>query len=89
MKDSEISWVGEIPNDWVVVKNKYCFLKKKEIAGIRSDRFDRLALTLAGVVRRSKDDAEGLQPENFISYQVLRKQELVFKLIDLKNISTS
>lgn len=89
MKDSEISWVGEIPKDWSVNRAKYCFVNTKEIAGCMSDRYERLALTMNGVIKRSKDDSNGLQPEKFETYQILRPDELVFKLIDLQNVSTS
>ena len=54
-----------------------------------SDRYERLALTMNGVIKRSKDDSNGLQPEKFETYQILRPDELVFKLIDLQNVSTS
>lgn len=89
MKDSGISWVGEIPKGWSVNRAKYCFVNTKEIAGCRSDRYERLALTMNGVIKRSKDDSNGLQPEKFETYQILRPDELVFKLIDLQNVSTS
>ena len=89
MKDSGISWVGEIPKEWSVNRAKYCFVNTKEIAGFMSDRYERLALTMNGVIKRSKDDSNGLQPEKFETYQILRPDELVFKLIDLQNVSTS
>lgn len=89
MKDSGIEWVGEIPKEWSVNRAKYCFVNTKEIAGCRSDRYERLALTMNGVIKRSKEDSNGLQPEKFETYQILRPDELVFKLIDLQNVSTS
>lgn len=89
MKDSGIEWIGLIPSTWKVVKVKYNFSNKKIIAGIYADNYERLALTMNGVVKRSKEDANGLQPEKFETYQILNKGELVFKLIDLQNISTS
>lgn len=89
MKESGIGWVHAIPDNWKVIKGKYVFTNDKEIVGARVDNFERLALTLNGVIKRSKDDNEGLQPEKFNTYQVLRENELVFKLIDLQNISTS
>lgn len=89
MKDSGIEWIGNIPNGWHIEKGKYCFTSKKEIPGIYSGKYKRLALTLRGVIDRSKDDAEGLQPKDFNTYQLLRENELVFKLIDLQNVSTS
>ena len=89
MKDSGVEWLGEIPVEWNVGRVKNDFCATKEIAGAKADSYQRLALTLSGVVMRSKEDAGGLQPEEFEGYQVLRKNELVFKLIDLQNVKTS
>lgn len=89
MKDSGIDWIGEIPEDWSLNRTKNYFINHKDIAGEKSDEYERLALTLNGVIRRSKEDSTGLQPEAFDGYQILRQNELVFKLIDLENISTS
>lgn len=89
MKDSGIEWIGEVPADWVVEKGKFHFTNNKYIPEIKASEYDRLALTLKGVISRSKDDADGLQPKDFNTYQLLRENELVFKLIDLQNVSTS
>lgn len=89
MKDSGIAWIGVIPQDWEIVRTKSLYCSAKEIAGDRADDFDRLALTLNGVIKRSKEDSVGLQPEKFSGYQILKKGELVFKLIDLENVATS
>ncbi|NAS19608.1 restriction endonuclease subunit S [Clostridium butyricum] len=89
MKDSGVEWIGEIPEEWSINKTKHYFSYKKVIVGNEVDNYDRLALTLNGVIKRGKDDSEGLQPEKFEGYQILNKNELVFKLIDLENIKTS
>lgn len=89
MKNSGIEWVGDIPDNWEVNKTKYNFQYKKEIAGTKCKDYDRLALTMNNVVKRSKDDNSGLQPKEFETYQIIRQNELVFKLIDLQNVSTS
>lgn len=89
MKESGIEWIGQIPKHWEVTKIKKYFINKKQIAGIKSDNYERLALTLHGVVKRSKEDVEGLQPTDFSTYQIVNKDDLIFKLIDLQNISTS
>ena len=89
MKDSCIEWIGMIPEHWGFDKGKYHFTNKKYIVGVKSSNYDRLALTMNGVIHRNKEDNEGLQPNDFNTYQLLRKNELVFKLIDLQNISTS
>ena len=89
MKDSGIAWIGEVPAEWNLVQTKRFFSNTKKIVGTEVDKYDRLALTLNGVIKRSKDDNEGLQPEKFEGYQILCKNELVFKLIDLENVKTS
>ena len=89
MKDCGVPWVGKIPAHWEFNRVKYHFCNTKVVPGINHTEYERLSLTLKGVVPRSKDDVDGLQPKDFNTYQLLRKDELVFKLIDLQNISTS
>ncbi|WFP16173.1 restriction endonuclease subunit S [Citricoccus muralis] len=83
-------WLGEIPARWSLVKAKRVMSVVKEIpgAGLAAD-YDRLSLTMSGVLPRAKDDRDGLQPADFNSYQLLRPGQLVFKLIDLMNVATS
>lgn len=89
MKDSGVEWIGEIPKDWHITQTRRLFRNEKNIVGDAADEYDRLALTLKGVIKRSKNDSEGLQPEKFEGYQILRQNELVFKMIDLENVNTS
>ena len=89
MKNSGIEWIGEIPDEWEVKPVKRYFSHVKRIVGDDVDKYERLSLTMQGVLKRSKEDAEGLQPEKFNSYQILKQNELVFKLIDLENVNTS
>lgn len=89
LKDSKVEWLGQIPESWNVDRTKFHYRNLKQIAGIKSYEYERLALTLNGVIKRPKDDADGLQPGDFNGYQVLRSGDLVFKLIDLQNVSTS
>lgn len=89
MKESEIKWLEEIPENWSLIRVKNKYTHNKEIVGNRVEEFERLSLTLNGVLKRPKDDNEGLQPEKFEGYQILRNDQLVFKLIDLENVRTS
>ena len=89
MKNSGIKWIGEIPVDWSIFPVKRIFKNQKRIVGSDVDKYERLALTMNGVIKRSKNDSEGLQPEKFESYQILKENEIVFKLIDLENVKTS
>ena len=89
MKNSGIEWIGKIPKEWNILPTKRFLRHTKTIAGDKVDSYERLALTMNGVIKRSKEDSEGLQPEKFDTYQVLKENELVFKLIDLANVKTS
>lgn len=89
MKDSGVPWIGKIPKGWALLRTKNQYRSRKSIAGDAASQYERLALTLGGVIKRSKDDSTGLQPESFEGYQVLQEGELVFKLIDLENLATS
>lgn len=89
LKDSKVTWLGVIPDNWSVDRTKFHYTNLKQVAGVKSKDYERLALTLNGVIKRPKDDADGLQPGDFNGYQILKTGDLVFKLIDLQNISTS
>ena len=89
MKNSGIEWIGEIPDSWKLVRFKDICVNKKEIAGESSENYERLALTLGGVIKRPKYDSDGLQPKEFDGYQIICENDFIFKMIDLQNISTS
>ncbi len=89
MKNSGIEWIGQIPDNWEIIRFKDKYINRKEIAGDSSADYERLALTLNGVIKRPKDDSDGLQPKEFDGYQILYENDFVFKMIDLQNISTS
>lgn len=87
--DSGVSWLGKIPDSWSTCRVKNKFLFHKIIAKEKSVNYNRIALTLNGVIKRDKDDSNGLQPDNYNGYQVVYKDDLIFKLIDLENVNTS
>lgn len=89
MKDSGVEWLGEIPETWEIVRAKNIFTNHKNIVGDKEVEYERLSLTLNGVLKRPKNDSKGLQSESFATYQILNEKELVFKMIDLENVNTS
>lgn len=87
-KDSGVQWLGEIPEHWEILPSKRYFYYKKEInKNYISDNV--LSLTLRGVVNNDIENPEGLVPKDYATYQYFEKDNLVFKLIDLENVSTS
>ena len=83
MKDSGIEWIGEIPKEWEVLKNKNCFTLRKEIVGNSFEEYDLLSLTKLGIKMKDKNDFKGKVPENYGTYQNVKKGELVLCLFDL------
>ncbi len=88
-KDSDVKWLGEIPSHWEVNKAKYYLYSKKSIAGKDSTKYQRLALTLNGIIKRQDGDDLGLNPDKLDTYQIVDQNDLIFKLIDLENYKTS
>ncbi len=88
-KDSGVKWLGEIPSHWELNRGKHYLYSKKTIVGADSQRYQRLALTLNGIIKRQDGDDIGLNPEKLDTYQIVDKDDLVFKLIDLENYKTS
>ena len=83
-------WVLEPNYEHEIIPVGYVFQKSKVVPGpSESEQYQRLSLTMNGVLPRSREATDGLQPENFDGYQLIKPGQLIFKLIDLQNVSTS
>lgn len=82
------TWVNEIPRSWKFEKGKTLFKYKKE-KNIDNHCTNILSLTLNGVINNDIENPIGLAPDDYATYQIFNKNDLVFKLIDLENVSTS
>jgi len=82
-KDSNIPWIGKIPCEWNVTRNKNFFTCKKEIVGCNSSVTQLLSLTKKGVVKKDINNTDGKQPESFDTYQYVNKDDIVMCLFDL------
>ncbi len=83
-KDSGVPWLGKTPARWEVRRGKWLFRNQKELNRNRANK-NVLSLTLRGVVNNDPDNPEGMVPKDYATYQLFRKHDLVFKLIDLEN----
>lgn len=82
MKDSGISWVGEVPKEWSVWRNKYIFKITKDIV-LLSKNYQLLSLTTTGIKEKDENDNGGKVPENYDGYQVVKENDLLMCLFDL------
>ncbi len=83
MKDSGIEWIGKIPNNWKVLKNKYNFTLDKRIVGSAFADSQLLSLTKNGVKEISPEEQNGKVPSSFSTYQRVDKNDIVMCLFDL------
>ena len=87
-KPSLTKWAPSIPQNWKQVRGKSVFYNQKQLnADNTCDNI--LSLTLKGVIGNNKENPIGLSPKDDCTYQIFEPNDLVFKLIDLENISTS
>ncbi len=85
---TNILWNSSMPSHWICDKAKRFFTNPKVLNKGNTEK-NILSLTLNGVIRNNADRPIGLSPADYSTYQIFEANELVFKLIDLENISTS
>lgn len=83
MKDSGIEWIGEIPENWRIYRNKVVFSCNKEIVGEDSSNTQLLSLTTSGVKTKDINAVGGKLPESFDTYQYVSIDDIVMCLFDL------
>ena len=84
MKDSKIAWVGNIPQHWDSHPIYYYFLEHKHKNSLGLEQ-NLLSLSYGKIIRKDIGANEGLLPENFNSYNVVEKDDIVLRLTDLQN----
>ncbi len=80
-KDSGVEWLGKIPKEWTVASSRRLFTTEKEQVGSSFADYKILSLTLRGVIPRVLDGS-GKNPAEYDTYQVFKKDDLVFCLFD-------
>ena len=83
-KDSGVEWLGEIPEHWGLLSNKYLFKLKKNQVGKKSGNYTLLSLTLNGIIKRDMDNPQGKFPAEFDTYQEVTRGNFIFCLFDVE-----
>lgn len=83
MKPSGIPWLGDVPAEWEVIRNKAFMHLTKEKVGDRKNDFVLLSLSKQGVIIRDLSESKGKFPKDFDTYLVVRPGNLVFCLFDV------
>lgn len=83
MIESGIPWIGLVPSDWTIEKNKMLFDYSKEIVGEKSADTILLSLTTQGIKEKEIGLGGGKVPDSFDTYQVVHVDDIVLCLFDL------
>jgi len=83
-KDSGIAWIGEIPKHWEVCKLSTLFFQHKQKNNDTKES-NLLSLSYGNIKRKDINTSEGLLPESFENYNIIDKDDIVFRLTDLQN----
>jgi type I restriction enzyme, S subunit len=88
VKNSGIPWVGAIPDHWTVLPF-HSFVDEVDSKNVGTKEQNLLSLSYGQLVRKDMSRLEGLTPESFEGYNVIEKNDIVFRLTDLQNDKTS
>ena len=84
MKDSGIAWIGEIPEGWEVDILSLHFEEHKQ-KNIGLQERNLFSLSYGKIIRKDINSIGGLLPNSFETYNVIGKDDIVFRLTDLQN----
>ena len=83
-KDSGVPWLGAVPEHW---ERKPLFALAKELDelnhGMQEDNL--LSLSYGRIKRKNIEDNDGLLPASFETYQIVERDDIVWRLTDLQN----
>lgn len=83
-KDSGIAWIGVIPEHWEVCKLSTLFFQHKQ-RNNDTQESNLLSLSYGNIKKKDINTSEGLLPESFENYNIIDKDDIVFRLTDLQN----
>ena len=84
MKDSGISWVGEIPKEWTIMP-LYCFYSERKNKNIFGAENNLLSLSYGNVIRKDINTSESLLPSNYNGYNIVEAGDIIIRPTDLQN----
>lgn len=82
-KNSGVTWIGNIPEDWDTNRNKHFFKRSKNVVGENSSKYKVLSLTKQGVLERDIESNSGKMPASFDIYQIINPNSLLLCLFDI------
>ncbi len=84
MKPSGIEWIGEIPEGWSI-KPLFVLFKERKHKNKNNIEVNLLSLSYGRIIRKNASTNMGLLPVSFEGYNIVEKDDVVFRLTDLQN----
>lgn len=84
IKDSNIDWIEEIPAHWNTHPLYYYFTERKNANALGKEN-NLLSLSYGKIIRKDINTNGGLLPNNFNTYNIIEKDDIVLRLTDLQN----
>jgi type I restriction enzyme, S subunit len=84
MKNSGVEWLGDMPSHWRILPLLGVAIERDE-PNIGMKENNLLSLSYGQVVRKDINANDGLLPETFETYQIVRPGDIVWRLTDLQN----
>ncbi len=81
MKDSGVDWLGDVPEDWEVLRGRRVFEIRKRIAGELGHSV--ISVTQAGLRIKNVETGEGQVSQDYSKYQVVKAGEFAMNSMDL------
>lgn len=83
-KDSGVQWLGAVPGHW---EGKPLFAVAKELdeRNYGMQETNLLSLSYGKIKRKNIEDNDGLLPASFETYQIVERDDIVWRLTDLQN----
>lgn len=86
-KDSGQQWLGMVPSHWSILPGKAIFAENKTK---NKDNQESFVLSLSyGKIIPKKDINEGLVPDNYSGYQIVKPGYIIVRCTDLQNDKVS
>lgn len=83
-KDSGVEWLGKVPTHWEIAP-LYSVATEREEPNIGMVEDNLLSLSYGRIIQKDINTNDGLLPESFETYQIVRRGDIIFRLTDLQN----
>lgn len=84
MKNSGISWVGDIPQEWKTLP-MYCLYSERKNINALGKENNLLSLSYGRIIQKAINTSEGLLPSNYNGYNIIERDDIVIRPTDLQN----